>query len=152
MYIDQLQREQVLKDYQIDVIRGFSPEFGNEFEFAGIHLERMRFSPNQRIDFSNIHLNVIDANDFLRLNLFSLFLEVFDFLQYNKTFEREQDLQDIKTITGASNTDSAAMLIDVTNYVNDPRYRDLTQKLLDAYEKETLTNAQINDFLNSQKL
>ena len=28
MYIDQLQREQVLKDYQIDVIRGFFPEFG----------------------------------------------------------------------------------------------------------------------------
>ena len=123
----------------------------DEFRFAGIDLEQLKFSPNTRIDFSNIHLNVVDISDFARLKLFSLFLEVFDFMQYNKAFERGQDLQDIKAIAMASDIDIMAILNETTRYVADSRYRGLTQALLESYLTETLSNTQINDFLKANR-
>jgi hypothetical protein len=123
----------------------------DEFEFAGIQLEHLKFSPNTRIDFSNIHLKVIEMGDFLRLKLFSLFTEVYDFLQYGKSFERTQDLQDIRTILGVSEFDYQNMLFELTNYVQDDKYRNLTQALLDTYLLKALSNAEINDFLREQR-
>jgi len=124
----------------------------DEFEAAGIDLAQLKFSPNKRIDFSNIHLNTVDISDFLKLKLFSIFLEVYDFLQYNKSFEREQDLQDIKALSGIVDRDLPAMLNVITSYVQDPRVRDLTQLLLDVYLTTTLSNVQINDFLKDNRM
>ena len=123
----------------------------DELDFAGIDLEEMSFTPSTSIDYSNIHLNVISIEDFLKLKLFSLFSEVFDFMQYNKGFEREQDLQDIKTIFEVSTVDYAALLYSITSYVQDNKYRDLTESLIDTYISGALANTQINDFLRTNR-
>jgi hypothetical protein len=123
-----------------------------DFEFAGIHFEELKFSPSEKINLSNIHLNVIDIVDFLKLKLFALFTEVHDFLQYNKAFERTQDLQDIKTIVQLDDTDCKELLNKITNYMHDTRCRDLTSALLDAYLAQTLSNAQVNEFLKENRL
>ena len=122
-----------------------------DLEFAGIDLEQLKFRPNTKIDFSNIHLNIIDIDDFVRLKLFSLFSEIYDFMQYNKTFEREQDLQDIKTITTVCVINLTEMLNEITSYVHDYRFRNLTQSLLNAYLAETLSNTRINSFLKENR-
>ncbi|MDR1185039.1 MAG: hypothetical protein LBK67_09615 [Coriobacteriales bacterium] len=119
----------------------------DEFEFAGIHPEQLRFGPNSRIDFSNIHLNVIDISDFVRLKLFSIFMDVHDFMQYNKSFDREQDLQDIKTIVEISDIDHTVILNSITSHVQGDKYGALTQALIDTYLDSPLSNLQINDFL-----
>jgi hypothetical protein len=123
----------------------------DEFAFAGIDLEQLRFNPNTRIDFSNIHLNVIEVDDFVKLKLFSIFTEVYDFMQYGKLFERDQDLRDIKTLTEVGSVDYAALLDGVTGYVQDGRYGILTRALIDTYLAEPLGNAQINDFLKAHR-
>jgi hypothetical protein len=122
----------------------------DEFEFAGINLEQLRFSPNSRIDFSNIHLNVIDISDFVRLKLFSIFMDVYDFMQYGKSFDREQDLRDIKTIVEISDIDHADILNSITSHVQDGRYGALTQALINAYLDSPLNTLQINDFLEQK--
>jgi hypothetical protein len=123
----------------------------DEFEFAGISLEQLRFGPNSRIDFSHIHLNVIELSDFVRLKLFSLFMDVYDFMQYGKSFDREQDLQDIKTIAEISDIDHADILNSITSHVQDGRYEALTRALIDAYLDGPLTTLQINDFLKENR-
>jgi len=123
----------------------------DEFETAGIDLEQMEFSPNKLIDYSNIHLNVIGLKDFIRLKLFSVFLEAYDFMQYNKPFEREQDLKDIASVLSVSDIDYMAILDDVTDYVQDRRYRNLAHALIDAYLRSSLNTAGINEFLKAQR-
>jgi hypothetical protein len=123
----------------------------NEFEFAGIRFERLKFNPSRKIDLSNIHLNVIDVVDFVRLKLFALFSEVYDFLQYNKAFERTQDLQDIKTIVELEGIDYNKLLNELTDYMHDDSCRNVTSALLDAYLAQTLSNTQINEFLRKNR-
>jgi hypothetical protein len=128
----------------------------DEFKFAGMSFEQLKFSPSKKTNLSNIHLNVIDIVDFLRLKLFALFTEVYDFLQYNKAFERTQDLQDIKTIVQLDSIeldsiDYQILLSELTNYMHDNRYRNLTSALLDAYLTQTLSNIQINEFLRENR-
>jgi hypothetical protein len=164
LYTEQLSKEGRLQTYQVEVIREFFPGFGDlrwlnddllslyaDFEFAGIHFEELKFSPSEKINLSNIHLNVIDVVDFLKLKLFALFAEVHDFLQYNKVFERTQDLQDIKTIVQLDDIDCKELLNKLTNYMQDSRCRNLTSALLDAYLAQTLSNAQINEFLKENR-
>jgi hypothetical protein len=124
----------------------------SEFEFAGIHFEQLKFRSTEKIDLSNIHLNVIDIVDFIRLKLFALFTEVYDFLQYDKAFERTQDLQDIKAIVTVDGVDCKKLLNELTVYMRDTRCRDLTSALLDTYLAQTLSNAQINEFLRENRL
>jgi hypothetical protein len=119
----------------------------DEFEFAGIHPEQLRFGPNSRIDFSNIHLNVIDISDFVRLKLFSIFMDVHDFVQYNKSFDREQDLRDIKTIAEINDVDHIGILSSIGSYVQDDRYEALARALINTYLDNPLNTLQINDFL-----
>lgn len=123
----------------------------DEFEFAGIHPEKLRFGPNSRIDFSNIHLNVIDISDFARLKLFSIVTEVYDFMQYNKTFDREQDLRDIETIVEISDIDYVSILNSITGHVQDNRYADVTRALIDTCLDGPLTTIQINEFLKANR-
>jgi hypothetical protein len=107
----------------------------------------LKLGPNSRIDYSNIHLNVIDIHDFARLKLFAIFMDVCDFVQYGKSFEREQDLRDIKTLAETDGIDNADILDSITGHVQDGRYGALTRALIDAYLDSPLNTLQINDFL-----
>jgi hypothetical protein len=123
----------------------------DEFEFAGIHFNQLKFNPSEKIILSNIHLNVIDLVDFMRLKLFALFTEVYDLLQYNKTFERTQDLQDIRALVAIDAVDYKELLKDLTGYLKNDVCYVLTSALLEAYLAKPLSNTQINDFLRMHR-